>query len=81
MYDRFLKGMTCVLNYSLLAEASLCQCAVSFIFSYMSQNEFSVCKTEAGGGYKASLTDNNAADGNSGTYYFKIKQRYTNVYA
>ena len=47
----------------------------------MTQNEFSVCKAEEGGGYKASLTDDNAADGNSGTYYFKIKQRYTNVYA
>ncbi len=41
-------------------------CTVSFIFSQMTQNEFSVCKAEEGGDAVASLTDDNAADGNSG---------------
>ena len=31
----------------------------------MKQNEFSVCKAEEGGDAVASLTDDNAADGNS----------------
>ena len=32
----------------------------------MTQNKFLVCKAEEGGEYKASLTDDNAADENLG---------------
>ena len=32
----------------------------------MTQNEFSACKAEEGGVAVATLTDDNAADGNSG---------------
>ena len=32
----------------------------------MTQNKFSVCKAEKGSDVVASLTDDNAADGNSG---------------
>ncbi len=41
------------------------QCAVSFIFSQMTQNEFSFCKAEEGVDAVASLTDDNTADENS----------------
>ena len=38
----------------------------------MTQNEFSVCKAEAGGDVAAALTDDNAADGNSGKSFGEI---------
>ena len=42
------------------------QCDNTFTFKQMTQNEFSVCKAEEGGDAVASVTDDNAADGNSG---------------
>ena len=41
-------------------------CTDTFTFSQMAQNEFLFCKAAEGGDAVASLTDNNAADGNSG---------------
>jgi len=38
----------------------------------MTQNEFSFCKAEEGGDAVASLTDDNAADGNSGESFVKL---------
>ena len=39
----------------------------------MTQNEFSVCKAAEGGDAVASLTDNNAADGNSGKSFGEMR--------
>ncbi len=41
-------------------------------FSKMTPDEFSVCKAEEGGDAVASLTDDNAADGNSGKSFCEM---------
>ena len=45
--------------------------SVSFTFSQITQNEFSVCKAAERGDAVASLSEVNAADGNSGKLFWR----------
>jgi len=49
-------------------------------FSIIAQNKFSVCKAEEGGDAVASLTDDNAADGNLGKKLCEMSMvQYTSI--